>query len=215
MEKNELVDVAEFDPFTLFIKKRMEYITNNKIKVIAVAVFFLAALIVASFVPMWLEKKQSSSFVELQHSLRASAEKEVLTKAEIFKIFQPVKEKYKNSKAAGFADLYIARNLYKIGNLKEAADFYLSSEKILSGYDMLSEIIDYELGCLYFDSEPSKSKPYFEKLVSSESFLQEDGLFYLALAGDEKSLEKSAEKFPGGFYSELINEKILIKNKKN
>lgn len=211
MEKNELLEVEEIDGFTLFIKNCVTYINENKPKVFGGIAVFFAALIIASSLPAWFEKKEAASFVELQASLSLLATEKPADAEGLIKVFSPVKTKFKGSKAAGLADLYLARNLVEMGKSEDAVKYYESSKTVLGSHGFLSEIISYELGSVYFDKNKDKAFSYFKDVVSSKGFLEEEALFYLALGNDNESLKEYEKRFPKGFYSEIVKEKVLLK----
>jgi predicted negative regulator of RcsB-dependent stress response len=214
-EKNDLADVAEVDAFTIYSKKVVEYVNENRSKVIAGIVGFFVLLLAVSYLPVWLDKKESKGYLELQKSLRAmnSAESKPVKEEELVKFFKPVTDNYKGSKVFGYANLFMARSLYESGDLEKAKVYYEKAGKSLSDDKLLSDIVNYELGCLDFDKE--KSSSYFDKLVKTNGFLEEEALFYLSMSGNEESLEKLNNDFPDGFYSEIVKERVAKTNKKN
>lgn len=214
-EKNDLADVAELDAFTIYSKKAVSYVNENRGKVISGIIGFFVLLLVISYLPVWLDKKESKGYVELQKSLRAMTfdGEKVFKEDELVKIFKPVTDNYKSSKVYGYANLFIARSLYESGDEKNAQAYYEKALKALGGDKLLSDIVNYELGCLNLDNE--KSSSYFNNLAKSSGFLEEEALFYLAISGSSQSLEKLDADFSGGFYSEIVKEKVLKRNKKN
>ncbi|MGM0417735.1 MAG: tetratricopeptide repeat protein [Thermodesulfobacteriota bacterium] len=201
-------EVPEIDAFTIYLQKVIDYVKENKKYFIAGVLVFFVALAAVSYIPVSMEKKESKAFVELEKGLRDLSASENVTSSEIEKEFASLKSEYSGTNAAGLADLYAARMLYDNKDMEKAAQYYNSAAQTLEGRDLFEDLTDYELGCLYFDTDIEKSESFFQKIASEDSFLKEDALFYLGIAGDKDSLEKLNKEYPEGFYTQLTAEKL-------
>lgn len=205
----DLIEIAEFDAFTHFIKQSIAYIEKNRQKIlIGTIIFFIAiATIVGGY--SWISKQKSLAALELQKSVRMLSKAQDINEKKLTEIFKPVTSKYKNYKAAGFANLTIARKLYSINEKKKSIKYFKLAKEELSSSKFISDIIDYELAMAIQPDKNTKSNEYFNKVIKDKSFLDEDALFQLSLKGDKKALKKLKQKdFSTGFYADLIKENI-------
>ena len=201
-------EVPEIDAFTIYLQKVIDYVKENKKYVIAGILVFFVALAAVSYIPSYMGKKESKAFVELEKGLRTLSVSENVTTSDIEKEFALLKSEYSDTNAAGLADLYAARMLYGNEEMEKASQYYKSAAQALNGKDLFENLTDYELGCLYFDTDLEKSESFFQKIISDGSFLKEDALFYLGITGNKESLEKLNKEYPQGFYTQLTTEKL-------
>jgi|GEM_PF-6410041 predicted negative regulator of RcsB-dependent stress response len=201
-------EVPEIDAFTVYLQKVIDYVKENKKYVIAGILLFFVALAAVSYIPVSMEKKESKAFVQLEKGLRNLSASENVTSSDIEQEFGSLKSEYSGTNAAGLADLYAARMLYNNEDIEKAAQYYKRAVQALKGKDLFENLTDYELGCLYFDTDLEKSESFFQKLISDGSFLKEDALFYLGITGNKESLEKLNEEYPQGFYTQLATERL-------
>ncbi|MDY0361572.1 MAG: tetratricopeptide repeat protein [Desulforegulaceae bacterium] len=206
-EEKDLIEVPEIDAFTVFMKRAVDYTKENRQKVIIGILVFFVLLVVISSIPAFLKAKRENSFAELQKALTAVETQKDQSPDEIEQAFAVLNEKYNGSKAAALGDVYIARALYGAGEYEKAAIYYEKAANFFGESALPGKLSMYELGCLYFDRDPEKAGSYLKPLSQTKSFLNEDALFYMALAGDEKSIEVLKKDYPEGFYSNIINEK--------
>lgn len=207
-EEKDLVEVPEIDAFTVFMKRAVDYTRQNRQNVIIGILVFFALLAAVSSIPTFLKAKRDNSFAELQKALTIVEAEKNLSADKIEKAFNDLNEKYDGTKAAALGDLYIGRALYEKGEYEKAAQYYEKAVNYFGESSLPGKLSMYELGCLYFDNDPEKAAKYLRPLSQTKSFLNEDALFYLALAGDEKSIEVFRGEYSEGFYADIINEKF-------
>lgn len=208
MEKNNNeIDVPEIDAFTVFVKNAVEYAKKNKNYVIIGCIVFVIALLGISYTPVLIAEKNASAFASLSKSIDALYNEKDLSVEKVDNIFKPVNEKYSGTKASAFGDIYAARALYGIGEHEKAASHLQNAADFFEHSDLLWDLSEYELGCIYFDKNQEKSLKYFKDIASQESFIKEDALFYLGLAGDKDSLKKLVDDYPNSFYASIAKEK--------
>jgi predicted negative regulator of RcsB-dependent stress response len=205
-EEKDLVEVPEIDAFTAFMKRAADYVRENRKNVILGIAGFFVVLALISSIPALIKAKREKSFTELQKALRVIEADNSTEPAQIEKAFSVLNEKYSGTKASALGDIYIARAMHELGEDEKAAEYFKKSVDYFGESSLPGRLSMYELGCLYFDKSPEKAQSYLEPLAETESFVREDALFYLALAGDMQSLETLKSDYPEGFYSEIVRE---------
>ncbi|MDY0131969.1 MAG: hypothetical protein RBR53_04800 [Desulforegulaceae bacterium] len=206
-ENKDLVEVPEIDGFTVFMKRVIDYIgENRKTVIIGIAAFFIFLLLISS-IPSFINAKREKSFAELQKALRVIESEENLDLNQIEKAFLVLNEKYKGTKASALGDIYLGRAIYGLGENEKAAVYFKKAANYFGKLSLPGRLSMYELGALYLDDFPEKAEVFLRPLSESESFIKEDALFYLAVSGDPRSIERLKKEYPDGFYSGIIKEK--------
>jgi len=206
-EEKDLVEVPEIDAFTVFMKRAVDYIRENRRNVVIGIAGFFILLAVISSIPAFIKAKRENSFTELQKALRFIEVEKGADSDQIEKAFSVLNDKYKGTKASALGDIYIARAMYELDEKEKAAEYFKKAADYFGESSLPGKLSMYELGCLYFDKSQEKAQVYFKPLSEKESFVKEDALFYLALSGDLQSLEKLKNDYPDGFYSAIVKEK--------
>lgn len=189
------------------MKRAVDYTRENRQNVIIGILVFFVLLAVISSIPSFLKAKRQNSFAELQKALTLVESEKNQTPEKIEQAFELLNDKYKGTRAAALGDLYLARAFFDAKEIEKAALYYEKAVNYFGETDLPGKLAMYELGCLYFDNSQEKAEKYLRPLSQTKSFLNEEALFYLALSGDEKSIQSFSNDYPEGFYSEIIKEK--------
>jgi tetratricopeptide (TPR) repeat protein len=216
--------LKEPDEFITFSAKILNFVAENKNRVLIISVVFLIIISMLIGIRGYFIKSEKKAFTlmaksmaEYRTALKENKNNSALQ--EVYNNLNGILDKYSVMHAKKFAKVYLANISFQNKDFEKAIELYTDALNDFSNDPLIKNLILNSLACSYEEKNDYKSAvSYFEMIVSGNNlFMKDEALFnlgrlYAAMGEPDKSRNAFAsiiDNYPDYLHIGLVKAKEL------